>query len=464
MARRRLATLRAARLRATPTTDLLAERLVDFIPRISPRYDRPHHLAPLLDVLERSEREPVRAIVSVPPRHAKTETILHAIAYRLQRRPHDTIAYVTYGDRLSKGKSRLAREYAERAGLVLRDDAAALNEWRNAEMGGCIFTSIGGAITGTGCNLLIIDDPHKDRAEAESALHRDTVWEWYRGTGYTRVEPGGSVVICHTRWHPEDLIGRVLREQEHERFEPIVLPAINDNGEALWPERWPIEALEQRHRVIGEYDWASQFQGRPVPKGGAVFKDVRWYDPRAIHRDGLRISIGIDLAYSEKTKSDASAMVVLGEIDGRVYVLYVQKERMEVPAFAEIIRAQQAMYPGAYVRWHTSTTEQGIVQLLKSLGIQIKGELAKADKFTRSQAVAAAWNCGNVMLPGGFDAQGQPIAPPAWVNDFVAEVTAFTGLGDRHDDQVDALASAYSQWSRPSSERIDSDDSGFGFG
>ena len=428
---------------------LKTERLVDFIPRISPRYDRPRHLAPLLECLERSEREPVRAIVSVPPRHAKTETILHAIAYRLQRRPHETIAYVTYGDRLSKGKSRLARAYAERSGMVLRDDAASLNEWRNADMGGCLFTSIGGPITGQGANLLIIDDPHKDRAEAESSLHREAVWEWYQGTGYTRVEPGGSIVVCHTRWHPEDLIGRILLEHQHEGFEAIALPAINDNGEALWPSRWSVPALEQRRRVIGEYDWASQFQGRPVPKGGSVFKDVRWYDPRRLPQR-MRVSIGIDLAYSGKTKSDYSACVVLGEdAEKNVYVLYVSRAQCEVPAFVPTIRVQVQNHPGARVRWHTSTTETGVAQLLTSLGLPVVSEIARADKFVRSQAVAARWNEGKVLLPGGFDGDGHPVPKPEWVNDFVREVSTFTGQGDKHDDMVDAMTSAFSPWVLP---------------
>lgn len=430
---------------------LRTERLAEFIPRVSPRYDAPNHLAPLLDALERTERESVRAIVSVPPRHAKTETILHAIAYRLQRRPYETIAYVTYGDRLSKGKSRLARVYAERSGMVLRDDAASLNEWRNEQMGGALFTSVGGALIGQGANVLIIDDPHKDRAEAESSLHREAVWEWYQGTAYTRVEPGGSVIILHTRWHPEDLIGRILLEHQHEGFETIVLPAISDDGAALWPERWSVEALEQRRRVIGEYDWASQFQGRPVPKGGTVFKDVRWYNPRKLP-DRMRVSIGIDLAYSGKTKSDYSACVVLGEApDKTVYVLSVTRAQCEVPAFVATIRKQVDAYPSTVVRWHTSTTETGIAQLLGTLGLPVRADIARADKFVRAQPVAARWNDGKVLLPGGFDEHGQPVPKPEWVNDFVREVSTFTGQGDKHDDMVDALTSAFEPWTHAAS-------------
>lgn len=415
------------------------EPLVDFIPRISPRFESPHHLTPLLDAIERTETEAVRALVSVPPRHSKTETLLHGIARRLSRRPWETIAYITFGDRLAKTKSRLARQYALRAGVRLRDDAHSLDEWRTPELGGAIFTSVGGAIVGQGANVLIIDDPHKDRAEAESALHRDAVWEWYQGAAYTRVEPGGSIIITHTRWHPDDLTGRALREHEHEDWEHIKLRAIDERGQALWPSRWPVEALEQKHQSIGDYEWFSQFQGEPLPRGGTVFRDVRWYNPKDLPPKGLRISIGIDLAYSGKTKSDWSACVVLAQTaDGTAYVLDVAREQADVPTFAEKIRACASPYPGAAIRWHTSTTESGVAQLLGRLGLNVKHELAKADKFTRAQPVAAKWNLGGVLVPGG-----PGVHRPSWVDDFVREVTTFTGQGDRHDDQVDALASAF---------------------
>lgn len=395
-------------------------------------------MGPLLDVLERAEREPVRAIVNVPPRHSKTETILHAIARRLARRPRDTIAYVAYGDRLSKTKSRLARSYALRARVKLRTDGHALDKWLTTDMGAAMFTSIGGALTGDGADLLIIDDPHKDRAEAESALHRDAVWEWYTGTAYSRVEPGGSIIITHTRWHPEDLTGRALAEHQHERWEHVRLPAVSDSGEALWPERWPLDALELKRKSIGEYDWASQYQGLPVARGGAVFRDVRFYAPHKPLPEGMRVSIGLDLAYTASTKADYSAAVVLGESRGTIYVLDVDRGQVAVPAFAERVRQLQNRYPGAIATWHTSTTEQGLASLLTSMGVHVRAELARADKFVRAQPVAAAWNAGSILVPGGTDD-----APPLWVEPFVRELCSFTGLGDRHDDQVDAMASAY---------------------
>ncbi len=446
-----------------------AETLQDFVPRISPRYLRPHHLVRLTDALERTETEPVRAIVNLPPRHSKTETILHAIARRLKRRPWETIAYITYGADLANSKSRQCRGYAQRAGVKLTTDA--LHEWRTTDGGGCLFNSIGGTLTGHGADVLIIDDPHKDRPEAESLVHREKVWNHYIGTALDRVEVGGSILVCQTRWHPDDLTGRLKKEHAQENWELIELAALghwvngqrvaNDDGEALWPERWP--KLELLKKKRDDYEWLSKFQQQPRGRGGSVFKDVHWYDPRTLP-GGMRISIGIDLAYSEKTHAHHSAIVVLGQLGETVYVLHAQREQMEVPSFSEIIRGQAMLYPGVKVRWHTSTTEAGTAQLLKMLGVPVKHELARADKFIRAQPAAAAWNAGRVLLPGGFDAEGRRVESPLWVAPFVTEVTNFTGVGDREDDQVDAFGSAYSAWAKVHAGRVDTDDRGFSFG
>ncbi len=437
---------------------------------------RPSHLTRLLTALERTEREPMRIILNVPPRHAKTETLLHFIARRLKRKPWQTMAYVSFVDRISNEKSVLAREYAGRAGVQLRDDLATKERWMTTANGGAIFTSIGGSITALGADVLIVDDPHKDRAEAESLLHREKVWNWYIGTATDRVEVGGSIIVCQTRWHPDDLTGRLLKEQQDQGWEVISLPALgtydelgirhaDNDGEALWPERWSKPDLLRKKMggEGGEYEWNSKYQQAPIKRGGAVFKDVHWYDPKAIP-GGMRVSIGIDLAYSEKTHAHYSAIVVLGEYAGKIYVLYVQREQMEVPQFAEIVKGQAYLYPGCKVRWHTSTTEAGTAQLLKMLGIPVKHELARADKFVRAQPAAAAWNAGRVLLPGGFDEKGERVASPEWVAPFVAEVTAFTGMGDREDDQVDAFSSAYSPWAKAPSARYDTDEASYSFG
>lgn len=393
---------------------------------------RPTHLLPLIHEIERAEHESVRALVSVPPRHSKTETLLHAVAWWVARHPEKTVAYATYGDRLTKSKSRLARDYARAAGVELRDDGSALNEWRTPQGGGALFTSIGGPFTGQGCDLLIIDDPHKDRAEAESQIIRDTVYDWYRGTSYSRVEPGGGIIVCHTRWHPDDLIGRLLRDAD-ESWRRVFLPALSDAGEPLWAERWPAAELERKRVGVGPYEWASTYMGEPRPRGGAVFDDVRFYD-KLPEGKSFRVTVGLDLAYSAKTHADWSVAVVLAEYDGTYYLLDVVREQTTPSEFAKRLRQIHASHPGARWLWYTSTTEAGLADLLrKECGFPLLGEVAKADKFVRAQPVAAAWRDGKVLVPSGA----------AWASAFVSELASFTGVNDKHDDQVDSLAAAF---------------------
>lgn len=405
--------------------------LLDFIPALTPRWRSPRHLKAVTDLFERAMHKQVFACVSVPPRHAKTETILHAFAKRLAQCPQDTLAYASYAIDFSLGKSKMAREYARSAGVRIRQDASAAAEWRTPEGGGMLATGIGGQLTGKGCQLLVVDDPHKSRAEAESPTIRNSIAEWFRGTAFTRVEPGGSIIVVHTRWHPDDLIGTLERDTEIE-WEIINLPAVSDDGEPLWPDQWSLEALEVKRRGVGDYDWASQYQGRPRPKGGAVFNDTCFYD--ALPDKGYRVGIGIDLSYSGKTYSDHSVAVVLLEKDGICYVADVVRMQCEAPVFAQALKQILARYPGVRPRWHRSGTEMGTAQLFAQLGVRIDDQPAIADKFVRSQPVSVAWNAHQVLLPRGE----QP-----WIDPFAAEVLSFTGVGDKHDDQVDALASAY---------------------
>lgn len=433
-----------AKIRASKVQTLRREtasptelELLDFIPAVSPRYERPDHLAQIAELFERALNESVRALVSVPPQFAKTETILHGVARNLGRKPWLRNAYASYGSRLSTKKSRQCRDIAIAAGVTLRDDAQAVSDWQTTDGGGLVATGIRLPLTGSPVDgILVIDDPHKDRADAESALARERVFEWYTSTAEARVHPGASVIVCHTRWNEDDLIGRLSKlvdEKGKPVWQVINLPAILPDGTTLWHQR-PIAFLEQRRRSVGEYDWWSQYMGSPRPRGSSVFRGTRFYDELPVR---YRIGKGVDLASTAKTRADWSAGVVLvredrpGE-DPLFYVVDVRRKQCEVPTFAAELEAVDASWPGSW-HWFCSTTERGTAQLLTARGVYVDAELATADKFVRAGPIAAAWNAGRVLVPRK--------AP--WLKAFVDEIGAFTGVGDRHDDQVDALASAF---------------------
>jgi predicted phage terminase large subunit-like protein len=421
--------------------------LQGFIPAVTPRWSEPRHLRRLTDQFERIARgERVQVLVSVPPQHGKTETLLHALAWLLRKRPDLRNAYASYAASLAFTKSRLARDYAQRAGVQLRDDASRVSEWVTTAGGGLLATGVGGPLTGNPVDgVLLIDDPHKNRAEAESATIRATIQEWWTSTALTRVHPSASIVVVHTRWHPDDLIGW-LQDRDGARWETIALRAIADGtdpddpraeGEALWPEFMPADFLAERRVDVGEYDWASLYDQRPRPKGGAVFSgDVRFGAPPGPYR----VAIGLDLAYTEKTSSDYSVAVVMAECRGDFYLLDLHRMQAPAPAFAERLRGLVATYPGARLFSFIGGTERGVVDLLNTMGLRIETKPSVGDKFVKAQPVAAAWNAGRIFLPK---------TSPAWINPLVSELRVFTGLKDRHDDQVDALGSAYEILHRP---------------
>lgn len=254
---------------------------------------------------------------------------------------------------LTFSKSVKARELAQTAGVKLTRQAA--KEWRTLEGGGLLATSTGGPLTGHGISAaMFIDDAYKNRVQAESKTIRQMIWDWFSDVVMTRIEPGASVFILMTRWHQDDLGGRALRELgKHKRgpdgerfcpetcpgcgpnpidgFEEIRLPAIDAEGQALWPERWPVSALEARRREVTAYTWFSLYQGTPRARGTSVFSGIHFYDPAALPRGGFQLAIGIDLSYTESTSADWAVAVVLMKYGTEYWVLEVIREQTTAP-------------------------------------------------------------------------------------------------------------------------------------
>lgn len=409
--------------------------LVDWVPWLTPRYLPPEHLRPFLELVERAVAgEEIRAVIHAPPRHSKTESILHAIPWGLKHRPDWTFGYTSYNAAITRSKSRIALDLARQCGIYLETDN--LTEWRTPQRGGCLARGIGEGLGGYGLNVAFVDDAVKDRLEAESAHKRETKWDWFQNVLMTRIEPGGSVFVCMTRWHPDDLSGRLLKMG----WPYICLPAISvdEAGEehALWDTRWPLKALRQRRIDVGEYVWASLFQGQPRPRGGAVFGDPWGYSALPDGTLPRRHGIGIDLAFTKKTASDYSALVVIMFCEGYFYVLDVVRTQMRAPEFKEVIRAYRARFPTARIRWIASGTEIGVADFIREAKLPIEVVTAREDKFQRALGYAAAWNAGKVLVP-------EDSTTHRWVDDFLVEHAEFTGVNDPKDDQVDAAVAGH---------------------
>lgn len=412
--------------------------LLPFIPRISPQFSRPAHLAPLVDVLGRAFAcargwgPPVFALVSEPPQHGKTETILHGLAHWLEQSPEDSLAYVSYNDDIARDKSRKAKDYAKLAGVQLRADTQSAQTWKTIAGGGLIARGIlGGAITGQDAlRIIVVDDPYKNRAEAESRLTRRRVDEEFLSTIVTRSHPNTSIIVNHTRWHLDDQIGR-LRKRQPKKWERYNLPAIQPDGTALWPEGQPAEHLLGIRDTIGPYSWTSLYMGEPRPRDTQVFAGTTLYATAPPH---MQVAIGVDLAYTARTSSDWSVAVVMGHNSGRYYVLDVVRKQCSATDFVDELKRLQSRWTGAPTLAYLAGTERGTADFFRREGARLTVKNATVDKYQRATPLSAAWNAGKVMVPS---------EPRPWSDAFVGCLLDFTGINDPQDDDVDAAAAAF---------------------
>lgn len=436
------------------------ENILDFQARVSPTFHRPDHFRKYAERLRAAVGGGLRLVFSAPPQHGKTEVTKHGLVKMLQDNPGKRFAYITYSQRRARSVSRGVRRILKSAGIAY---SGTLDEIRlppvqlvqddgtTVELSGgqCIFTSIDGGITGEpvdGC--AIIDDPFKNRKEADSENRRMVVLEAYREAIETRVHPGASVIVLATRWHPEDLSGTLISEG----WEYINLPAIAEGdsdpngravGEALFPRMWSAEELEKKRKRVGEFSWAALFQGRPRPKGGVVFHEPTYYAQLPEKR--YSGAYGIDLAYTAKTSADVSICLELwredrdGGLDPLFYVVRVDRAQVKAPVFAETLLKRHHDRPGWSMLWRASGTEHGSADFIVEKGVPLAVQTPPGDKLVSSTDVAAAWNDKRVLVP---DAKHFPDAE-VWLPSFLTVLANFTGLGKERDDDVDALGNAY---------------------
>ena len=409
-----------------------------------PQYETPPHLELLAAKLEGVKDGRIkRLMVFMPPRHGKSNLASELFpAWYLGHHPHHQVMFTTYGQDLADGFGRKVRNAVSdprhvRAfpDSILADDSKSAQRFNTTAGGVYYAVGAGGAVTGRGADLLLIDDPLKNREEADSRLQRDKLWDWYASTAYTRLMPGGAVVLIQTRWHEDDLAGRLL--QGDEVWEVVNLPAIAEHGDMLgrsvgaplWPARYGVEDLERIRQTIGEREFIALYQQRPAPLEGALFRRG-WIARGKAPRSGTRIAMGVDLALSTKTSADYTAIVVMARDEfGKLYVLDAVRERVDFPGALRLIRLMADKWSPHAIAIEQVAYQAVVVQeLLRQTTLPIKGVTPDKDKVTRAQPLALRYEQGLV-----FHDQ-----LPSWFED---ELLAFPqGL---HDDSVDALVYAY---------------------
>lgn len=327
-----------AELEALERLEVGAETVAEFIARMTPKYaPLPYHLQLVADVLDAARESEVYATISIPVRMGKTETLAHGLAHRTVYDPAALNFYATFGHGLTKSTSRKTRKLSRAAGVPLSREAQEVFDWRTEQGGGLKATSVGGDVTGRGCNggLVVADDLLKGRKQAESKDIRDTTWEYLRDDLMSRLEPGASLIVNAARWHQDDIIGRLHEDPLGLDWIHLELAAVvgsdgratderqDPYARALWPAVWDLGRLA-KIRMRGEYGWWSLYQQRPAPRGGGMFKrdDFQIVDepphcPRWVRRWDLAASTDGGAAYT--------AGVLVGIAKGAIFVADVQR-------------------------------------------------------------------------------------------------------------------------------------------
>jgi len=429
-------------------------------------------IAPHLDLLNRKLCDVAagrckRLRISMPPRHGKSYLVSQFFpSWYLGRKPNNRILFASYEANFAAGWGRKVRNAikdhgAECFGIQVSNDSSAADRWDIAgHEGGMQTAGVGGALTGKGADLLIIDDPIKNAEEAASETMREKTWDWFGSTAYTRLEPGASAIIIQTRWHEDDLSGRIIEQQkdpEAEKWDEVVFPAIAEEndilgrkpGDPLWPARYDAEALDRIKRTIGSYQFAALYQQRPAPEEGGIFKRawIRRYEVVGdmIHCDdhgAFRLSdcwkFGtMDLAISQDQSADYTVLADWACTPrGGLVLLDMERERMEGPDMPRRVKAHFERWNLDYFIIEAVQFQESLVQQVRRNGLPVKGVKPKGDKVSRARAASVRFEAGLVFLPKHADYLG------------AMENELFSFPNAAHDDTVDVTSYACEEVTR----------------
>lgn len=397
--------------------------------------------------------------LSMPPRHGKSMLTSELLpASWACNCPNDEILVASYSSELAREfgkKSRgIVEDYGHWFGIHVDGRSSASDNWGIAGHRGVIrCVGVKGSATGKGARLLIVDDPHKDLEEATSDIRKQRVWEWFQSVATTRLEPDATVIVIQTRWAEDDLIGRILSpdfDGDPDEWIYLRFPAIAEDtddllgrnpGEALFPERFPLEALDRVKRNIGPYLWAALYQQRPAPLEGGLFKRD-WFklvDRCPIDAKILDSVRYWDLAASVGPDADHTAGVRIDRTAEGYFIRDVVRGRWE-PTERDRIIFQTARMDGQktiqHVEQEGGSAGKDVAQYLaRQIGYQ--GNIAthstvQGDKTLRSHAAASAAGTGLFTM----------LRAP-WNLDFISELVVFPN--GSHDDQVDGLSGAFNR-------------------
>lgn len=385
----------------------------------------------------------------MPPGAAKSTyaSILYGPWYFVQH-PSASVIAASHTAELAEKWGRRVRNLlmTETAtlGVGLAPDSQAAGRWETDTGGEYFAAGIGGAISGRRADLVVIDDPVRSREDADSETIRDKIWDWYKSDLYTRLKPGARIVLIQTRWHEDDLAGRLLEDMKAggDQWDVISLPAIAEEndplgrapGKPLWPEWEDDEALARKRRAVGPRDWSALYQQRPAPEEGGYFK-VDWLKPYtdAPPRDEMQIYGGSDYAVTADG-GDFTVHAVVGlDTLGRMYLLDLWRKQASSDEWIEVFCDLVKRWKPLGWAEEQGQIRAGVGPFLDRRQRERQAYVAReqfptrGDKAVRAQSIRGRMALNGLYVPENAD----------WYPSLRSELLSFPA--GKHDDQVDAL-------------------------
>jgi predicted phage terminase large subunit-like protein len=444
------------KLEELKTKKLAQDKFLAFVSQVWPTFIGGRHHARMADAFERVARgECKRLIINMPPRHTKSEFASYLLpAWYLGKFPHKKIIQCSHTAELAVGFGRKVRNLVDTEvyhnifpDLNLASDSKAAGRWNTSKGGDYFAIGVGGAVTGKGADVLIIDDPHSEQEAALAEINPDIydkTYEWYTSGPRQRLQPGGAIVIVMTRWSKRDLTGQVLKSEAQrggDGWEVIEFPAILPSGNPLWPEFWSMDELSALRTELPNSKWQAQYQQAPTSDTSAIIKRDWWqiWD----HEDPPSCDFVLqswDTAFEKTQRADYSALTTWGVFyhpdnngidQANIILLNAFRERMEFPKLKRTAVEEWKEWEPDSVIIEKKASGAPLIYEMRAMGIPVQEFTPSRgnDKISRLNAVSDLFASGRVWAPATH-----------WAEEVIEEVASFPG--GEHDDYVDSTSLA----------------------
>jgi predicted phage terminase large subunit-like protein len=427
-----------------------------FVQKVWPSFIHGAHHAKMAEAFEKvAEGKIKRLIINMPPRHTKSEFASYLLpAWFLGKFPNKKVIQTSHTAELAVGFGRKVRNLVDQdtyreifPGVGLQTDSKAAGRWATNKGGDYFAIGVGGAVTGKGADILIIDDPHSEQEAAQAEINPeiyDKTYEWYTSGPRQRLQPGGAIIIVMTRWSKKDLTGQVIKaasQRSGEEWEVIEFPALLPSGKPLWPQFWPRSELEALQKELPHGKWMAQYQQNPTSESSAIVKREWWQvweDDEAPNCDFTLMSW--DTAFEKSNRADYSALTHWGVFyhpddtglpQANIILLNAFRERMEFPKLKQTAIDQFNEWEPDSVIIEKKASGAPLIYEMRAMGIPVQEFTPSKgnDKISRLNAVSDLFASGRVWAPNTH-----------WAEEVIEEVASFPA-GD-HDDYVDSVSLA----------------------